>query len=186
MWTDQAVHRQGADVQSGWGRWGQTGKARGGCGGQLAVSFVTSLHEELRLETHSYPAVLIDGCGHTGMNDELGLRFDRWVNGLVMWRGAKRICGLTSLAPVRSTGDTRPNPVTFAADVHDALAAVTSQQILPEAPRSLKINPPNGAKRDRTLLHLSPVRGPKSTRIVELREMHAVGSGGLDAVKSHT
>jgi len=25
---------QGADVQSGWGRWGQTGKARGGGGGQ--------------------------------------------------------------------------------------------------------------------------------------------------------
>ena len=30
------------------------------------------------------------------------------------------------------------------------------------------------------------MRGPKSVRIVDLREMHAVGSGGLDAVKSHT
>ena len=147
---------------------------------------MTSLHEELRLETHSYPAVLIDGCGHTGMNDELGLRFDRWVNGLVMWRGAKRICGLTSLAPVRSTGDTRPNPVTFAADVHDALAAVTSQQIIPEDRQSLRKSPGEHADYARTLLHLSPVRGPKSTRIVDLQEMHAVDSGGLDAVKSHT
>ena len=186
MCTDQAVHRQGADVQSGWGRWGQTGKARGGGGDQLAVSFVTSLHEELRLETHSCPAVLIDGCGHTGMNDELGLRFDRWVNGLVMWRGAKRICGLTSLAPVRSTGDTRPNPVTFATDVHDALAAVTSQQILPEAPRSLKINPPNEPKSHRSVLLLSPVRGPKSTRIVDLREMHIVDTASSASCENYT
>jgi hypothetical protein len=84
------------------------------------------LHEELRLETHSYPAVLIDGCGHTGMHDELGLRFDRWVNGLIMWRGAKRICGLTSLASMKVAEDTRPNPVTFATDVHDALTSVTT------------------------------------------------------------
>jgi hypothetical protein len=87
---------------------------------------VTSLHEELRLETHSYPAVLIDGCGHTGMHDELELRFDRWVNGLIMWRGAKRICGLTSLASMKVAEDTRPNPVTFATDVHDALTSVTT------------------------------------------------------------
>jgi len=97
----------------------------GAVGNQLS-HFLGSLHEELRLETHSCPAVLIDGCGHTGMNDELGLRFDRWVNGLVMWRGAKRICGLTSLAPVRSTGDTRPNPVTCATNSHDALASIAT------------------------------------------------------------
>jgi hypothetical protein len=82
--------------------------------------------------------------------------------------------------------DTRPNPVTFATDAHDALAAVTSQQIIPEDRQSLRIYRPNGPKRRRSVWHLSPVRGPKSTRIVDLREMHAVGSGGLDAVKSHT
>ena len=82
--------------------------------------------------------------------------------------------------------DTRPNPVTFATDAHGALAAVTSQQILLEDRQSLRISRPECADSARKVWLLSPVRGPKSTRIVDLREMHAVGSGGLDAVKSHT
>ena len=82
--------------------------------------------------------------------------------------------------------DTRPNPVTFATDEHGALAAVTSQQILPEDRQSLRISRPECADSARKVWLLSPVRGPKSTRIVDLQEMHAVDSGGLDAVKSHT
>ena len=97
----------------------------GAVGNQLS-HFLGSLHEELRLETHSCPAVLIDGCGHTGMNDELGLRFDRWVNGLIMWRGVEEEIPTHPLAPVRSTGDTRPNPATCATDSHDALTSVTT------------------------------------------------------------
>ena len=61
-----------------------------------------------------------------GHAHELGLRFDMWANGLIMWRGANRISGLTSLASMRSTGDTRPNPATFATDSHDALASIAT------------------------------------------------------------
>ena len=130
----------------------------GAVGNQLS-HFLGSLHEELRLETHSCPAVLTKSCV------QKRTKVPRYWRTKVHWyehKGPlerKKEIPTHPLAPVRSTGDTRPNPVTFATDAHDALAAVTSQQIIPGDRQSLRIYRPNGPKRRRSVWHLSPVRG---------------------------
>jgi hypothetical protein len=98
----------------------------GAVGNQLS-HFLGSLHEELRLETHSYPAVLTKSCV------QKRTKVPRYWRTKVHWyehKGPlerKKEIPTHPLAPVRSTGDTRPNPATCATDSHDALTSVTTR-----------------------------------------------------------